>query len=110
MRPIIGGVKTQGIHGHNGVDLASSLNTPIMAAAAGKVIIAKQGGWNGGYGSYVVISHPNGMQTLYAHMNSVAASVGQSVSQGSVIGYMGNTGDSSGVHLHFEVRGGVNPF
>lgn len=110
MRPISGGRRTQGIHGHNGVDLASSLNTPIMAAAGGKVIIAKQGGWNGGYGSYVVISHPNGMQTLYAHMNSVAATVGQTVSQGTVIGYMGSTGDSSGIHLHFEVRGGVNPF
>jgi murein DD-endopeptidase MepM/ murein hydrolase activator NlpD len=110
MRPIKGGVKTQGIHGHNAVDLASSLNTPIMAAAAGKVIIAKQGGWNGGYGNYVVVSHPNGVQTLYAHMNNIAASVGESVSQGQVIGYMGSTGDSTGVHVHFEVRGAVNPF
>lgn len=110
MRPIIGGVKTQGIHGHNAVDLASKLNSPIMAAAAGTVIVAKQGGWNGGYGNYIVISHPNGMQTLYAHMNSLNAHVGESVAKGDVIGYMGSTGDSTGVHLHFEVRGGVNPF
>lgn len=110
MRPIVGGVRTQGIHGHNGIDLASSLNTAILAAATGKVIIAKQGGWNGGYGNYVVISHPNGMQTLYAHMNSTAVSVGQTVTQGSAVGYMGSTGHSSGIHLHFEVRGGVNPF
>ena len=110
MRPIVGGIKTQGIHGHNGVDLASKLNTPILAAAEGKVIIAKQGGWNGGYGNYVVISHPNGMQTLYGHMNSLNVSVGRTVSQGDIIGYMGSTGQSTGVHLHFEVRGGVNPF
>jgi LysM repeat protein len=104
------GKKSQGIHGHNGVDIASSLNTPIVAAAGGKVIIAKQGGWNGGYGSYVVISHANGMQTLYAHMSSLTVSVGQTVTQGNTIGYMGSTGQSSGVHLHFEVRGGANPF
>lgn len=109
-RPISGGVRTQGLHGHNGIDFAKSLNSPILAAAGGKVIIAKQGGWNGGYGSYVVISHPNGMQTLYAHMNSLAVTVGQTVSQGSTIGYMGSTGQSTGVHLHFEVRGGTNPF
>ncbi len=110
MRPIIGGVKTQGLHGHNGVDLASSLNTPILAAAAGTVIIAREGGWNGGYGSYVVVSHSNGTQTLYAHMNHTNVEQGQRVEQGQVLGYMGSTGDSSGVHLHFEVRGGINPF
>lgn len=109
-RPLNGGKKTQGVHGHNGVDIASSLGTPILAAAGGKVIIAKSGGWNGGYGNYVVISHSNGMQTLYAHLNSVTTSVGQNVSQGSQIGTMGSTGQSTGVHLHFEVRGGTNPF
>lgn len=109
-RPIKGGVRTQGIHGHNGVDLASKLGTPVMAAAGGKVIIAMQGGWNGGYGNYVVISHANGMQTLYAHLNSVSVSAGDTVSQGTVIGGMGTTGKSTGVHLHFEVRGGTNPF
>ena len=110
MRPIVGGIKTQGLHGHNAVDLASKLNTPILAAASGKVIVARQGGWNGGYGNYVVISHPNGIQTLYAHMNSLNVTVGQTLNQGDVIGYMGETGDATGVHLHFEVRGGVNPF
>ena len=110
IRPISGGKRTQGIHGHNAVDLAHSLNTPILASASGKVLIAKQGGWNGGYGSYVVISHPNGMQTLYAHLNSVSVAVGQNVSQGAVIGKMGSTGRSTGSHLHFEVRGGTNPF
>ncbi|MEN9649175.1 MAG: hypothetical protein RL094_142 [Candidatus Parcubacteria bacterium] len=110
IRPIVGGIKTQGIHGHNGVDLASALGTPIRAAAAGTVVISKFGGWNGGYGNYVVIQHSNGTQTLYGHMNSVAVSVGEKVDQGENIGTMGNTGKSTGVHLHFEVRGGKNPF
>jgi LysM repeat protein len=110
MRPIVGGVRTQGIHGHNAVDLASSYGTPILAAASGEVIVVKTGGWDGGYGNYAVIQHPNGMQTLYAHMSEVIVSVGQSVSKGQEIGKMGSTGDSTGVHLHFEVRGGKNPF
>jgi murein DD-endopeptidase MepM/ murein hydrolase activator NlpD len=107
---MVGGVKTQGIHGHNAVDLANKLNTPIVAAAAGTVIVAKQGGWNGGYGNYVVIDHHNGVQTLYAHMNSLNTTVGSDVTQGQVIGFMGETGDATGVHVHFEVRGAVNPF
>lgn len=109
-RPVIGGVRTQGLHGHNGIDMAASLGTPIHAAAAGTVIIAKAGGWNGGYGTYVVIQHSNGMQTLYGHMSALNVSAGEAVSKGEMIGKMGNTGDSTGVHLHFEVRGGVNPF
>lgn len=110
MRPVIGGVRTQGLHGHNGVDLGNAKNTPILAAASGQVIIAKSSGWNGGYGEYIVISHPNGMQTLYGHLNSLNVRQGQKVAKEDVIGYMGSTGDSSGVHLHFEVRGGTNPF
>lgn len=109
-RPVARGIRTQGIHGHNAVDIASSLGTPILAAASGKVIVVKTGGWDGGYGDYVVIQHPNGMQTLYAHMSAVLVSSGQSVSKGQQIGKMGSTGDSTGVHLHFEVRGGKNPF
>jgi len=110
-RPIDGGVRTQGIHGHNAVDLGSPVGTPIHAAAGGVVLISKNnGGWNGGYGNYVVISHPNGVQTLYAHMKSTTVSVGEHVAQGETIGYIGMTGDTSGPHVHFEVRGGVNPF
>lgn len=109
-RPINGGIKTQGLHGHNGIDLASYSGAPILAAADGEILIARGSGWNGGYGSYVVIKHPNGMQTLYGHLNSVAVSVGQHVAKGQTIGGMGNTGDSTGTHLHFEVRGGRNPF
>lgn len=109
MRPV-SLVKTQGIHGHNGVDFGGPIGSSIKAAASGTVTVAREGGYNGGYGSYVVISHSNGTQTLYAHMSSVAVSVGQSVSQGQYIGAVGNTGKSTGPHLHFEVRGARNPF
>jgi LysM repeat protein len=110
-RPIKGGVRTQGIHGHNGVDLASYFKAPIYAAAGGEVIISKANdAWNGGYGRYVVIKHPNGVQTLYSHLQEVFVMAGQSVSKGEQIGSMGNTGKSTGVHLHFEVRGAKNPF
>lgn len=110
MRPVVGGIKTQGIHGHNGVDLASSYGANILAAADGEVIIARSGGWNGGYGSYIVIRHSNGTQTLYAHLSAVLVSAGQSVGQGQIIGHMGSSGDSTGTHLHFEIRGARNPF
>ncbi len=109
-RPVIGGVRTQGIHGHNGVDLASSYGAPILAAADGQVVLSKSGAWNGGYGNYIVVKHNNGMQTLYAHLSQTLVSAGDFVSKGQTIGKMGSTGDSTGVHLHFEVRGGKNPF
>ncbi|MCC6290682.1 M23 family metallopeptidase [Candidatus Nomurabacteria bacterium] len=110
LRPIAGGVKTQGLHGYNGVDLASSAGTEILASASGKVLVAKSGGWNGGYGNYVVIGHPNGTQTLYSHLQNTIVFVGQQVVQGQVIGYMGATGKATGIHLHFEIRGAKNPF
>jgi LysM repeat protein len=110
VRPMKVGVKTQGIHGNNGIDIGASIGSEVYASAAGQVIVAKQGGYNGGYGSYVVIQHSNGVQTLYAHLSSVTASRGQSVSQGQLIGHSGNTGKSTGPHLHFEVRGASNPF
>lgn len=104
-------VRTQGIHGYNAVDLAAPKGTPIVAAAAGDVTVAREGGWNGGYGSYVVISHDNGSQTLYGHMSKVSVYDGQHVEQGEVIGYVGTTGDSTGPHVHFEIRNGIrNPF
>ena len=110
LRPIVGGRKTQGIHGNNGVDLAAPTGVPILASADGKVIVSRAGGYNGGYGTYVVISHANGTQTLYAHMSKDNVSVGQSVERGQVIGAVGSTGKSTGPHVHFEVRGAKNPF
>jgi LysM repeat protein len=113
MRPIIGGIKTQGIHGHNGVDLASSYGSSILAAADGTVIISRNSGWNGGYGSYIVIKHGNGTQTLYAHLSATLVEVGDNVHQGQLIGRMGHSGQvngKTGTHLHFEIRGAKNPF
>jgi LysM repeat protein len=110
LRPISGGRKSQGLHGHNGVDLASPVGTPVFASAEGRVIVSRQGGYNGGYGTYIVISHPNGTQTLYAHMSANKVSVGQQIAQGQTIGAVGLTGRTTGPHLHFEVRGAKNPF
>ena len=99
------------MHGHNAVDLAIAYGTPIHAAAAGTVIIAKSNGaYNGGYGNFVMISHGNGSETLYAHMSKTAVSVGQQVSQGQTIGYIGMTGMTTGPHTHFEIRNAQNPF
>ncbi|MAZ56321.1 hypothetical protein CL653_00825 [bacterium] len=103
-------VRTQGVHGYNAVDLAAKLGTPILAAAGGEVIISKISGWNSGYGQYIVVRHGDGTQTLYAHLSKNAVGVGEYVGAGEVVGYMGSTGKSTGVHLHFEVRGGRNPF
>lgn len=86
---------------HQGLDLAISVGTPVRAAAAGKVTKA---GSAGSYGLLVVIKHADGMETRYAHNNKIAVKVGQYVKQGEVICYSGNTGRSTGPHLHFEVR------
>ena len=110
LRPIAGGKRTQGIHGYNGVDLAAPIGTPILASADGQVIIARMGGWNGGYGNYIVVRHPNGTQTLYAHASAINVSAGDNVHQGDVIGAVGSTGKSTGPHVHFEIRGARNPF
>lgn len=110
LRPVTNGIKTQGIHGYNGVDLGSPVGTPVLASASGDVIISRASGWNGGYGSYIVIRHDNGTQTLYAHLSRTIVGAGEHVVQGQIIGYVGNTGRSTGPHLHFEIRGAKNPF
>ena len=75
--------------------------TPLRAAASGRVAIA---GWVGGYGNYICIQHSGSLSTCYGHQSRIGVSVGQSVSQGQVIGYSGSTGHCTGPHLHFEVR------
>jgi len=110
MRPIKGGVKTQGLHGYNSVDLADTHGTPIYASAEGVVIASVTGGWHGGYGNYIIISHPNGTQTLYAHLSKNLVGRGQSVKQGQMIANIGMTGRTTGPHVHFEIRGAKNPF
>lgn len=89
-------------HTHTGLDIAAPKGTPIKAAAAGTVTYA--GNANDGYGNYVVISHGNGVQTMYAHCSALLVSKGQQVSQGEVIAKVGSTGNSTGNHLHLEVR------
>ncbi len=97
------------IHGRNGVDIANSCGTPIYAAADGSVTQAKSSGWNGGFGKFVKILHPNGTETLYAHLSRLTASGGEYVAKGQQIGAIGSTGNSTGCHLHFEVHGAKNP-
>jgi murein DD-endopeptidase MepM/ murein hydrolase activator NlpD len=86
---------------HAGIDIGVPEGTPIHAAAAGTVVLAA---WTGGYGNYTCIDHGGGLATCYAHQSAYAVSTGAHVSQGQVIGYVGNTGHSFGPHLHFEVR------
>lgn len=106
--PVPGYRKSQGIHDNNAVDLAIAKGTPILASAAGRVTLARKG-YNGGFGNLVVISHPNGTETLYAHMSKLGTITGSEVYQGQVIGFVGSTGRSTGPHLHFEVHGARNP-
>ncbi|MFA5751280.1 MAG: peptidoglycan DD-metalloendopeptidase family protein [Candidatus Paceibacterota bacterium] len=114
INPVPGSIRTQGLHGKNAVDLAEKIGTPIKASAEGTVLVARMG-WNGGYGGLIIIQHPNGTKTLYSHLSSVGVSNGQKVTQGEIIGKMGNTGHvrpspgGTGSHLHFEVHGAKNP-
>lgn len=86
---------------HMGIDIPAAKNTPIYASNGGKVITAK---FHYSYGNYVVIDHGGGKSTLYAHANSLNVKQGDTVKQGDVIAYVGNTGNSFGCHVHFEVR------
>ena len=89
-----------GNSGHRGTDIPAPEGTPILAAHSGTVIIS---GWNNSYGNQVLLDNGAGLSTRYAHMTQTAVTAGESVTAGQVIGYVGNTGDSTGFHLHFEV-------
>ncbi len=107
----ISGRLSQGIHDVNAVDIAAPVGTTIHAAADGTVIVAMDNdSYNGGYGNYMVISHPNGTQTLYAHLSKVTVALGEMVKQGEPVALSGATGKVTGAHLHFEVRGATNPW
>lgn len=117
MHPLNGGGTISSTYGsrwgsfHYGLDFAASAGTPIYAAASGKVIYS--GYNNGGYGKLIIIDHGNGYQTYYAHCSSLYVNVGDYVSQGQNIAGVGTTGNSTGNHLHFEVRidgTPVNPY
>ena len=107
IRPIVGGRRSQGLHGRNAVDFAAPTGTPILASAAGTVVFS---GRNGGYGNLIVIEHNNGTQTAYAHNSKNLVKQGDVVEQGDIIGRVGSTGKSTGPHVHFEIRGAKNPF
>lgn len=90
---------------HTGLDIAAPTGTAIKAAASGKVTYSGwKGGYNGGYGYLVVISHGNGVETYYGHCSKLYVSVGDEVSQGDKIAAVGSTGNSTGPHMHLEVR------
>ena len=93
---------THKLKGHSGMDLAVPTGTPIRAALPGTVTASKYNA--GGYGYYVMIDHGNGLSTLYGHCSKLLARVGQAVEAGDIIALSGNTGRSTGPHLHFEVR------
>ena len=97
------------IHGRNGVDIANSCGTPIYASAGGTAATVDGVGWNGGFGKFVKLVHPNGTETIYAHASKLLIGGGESVQKGQQIALMGTTGRSTGCHLHFEVHGARNP-
>ena len=91
---------------HEGVDMAGPVGTPIYSTADGVVV---QAGWSSGYGRLIKIQHEFGIETRYAHLNAIRVEVGQRVSRGERIGDMGNSGRSTGSHLHYEIRVGGEP-
>lgn len=101
------GINWGQIHLKNAVDIANRCNTTIIASAEGLVL---ETGHMNGYGNYIKIQHPNNTKTLYAHLEKIIVDKGDFVDRGEIIGAMGNTGRSTGCHLHFEIRGAVNPF
>lgn len=101
------------LHIYNAVDIANACGTPIYSAAEGLVVESAKSGWNFGYGNYILIEHPNGAKTRYAHIEKNLVSVGDYVAKGDEIALIGNTGQThgpTGCHLHFEIYGARNPF
>lgn len=117
INPTPTGRKTQGLHGpgNRGIDIGAPTGTAIFASAPGIVTAVKTGckvgqkRCGGGYGNMAIVQHPNGTKTLYGHMSKLGTKIGSQVSRGEVIGYVGNTGRSTGPHLHFEVFNAKNP-
>ncbi|MBU0999232.1 peptidoglycan DD-metalloendopeptidase family protein [Patescibacteria group bacterium] len=114
VNPVPGYRKSQGIHDKNAIDMAIPKGSPVHAAASGTVTLARLA-YNGGFGGLVIISHPNGTETLYAHLSKLSVHTGESVSQNQVVGSSGGVpgtpyaGRTTGAHLHFEVHGAQNP-
>lgn len=97
------------LHGNNAIDIANRCGTTVSASAEG-LVTSVNFGWDSGFGNNIKIQHPNGTETLYAHLSQIDVKEGQYVSSGDEIGLMGDTGYSTGCHLHFEVHDARNPF
>lgn len=98
--PVLGIVRP-----HQGIDFGNDSDNTIVASARGKVRIADNAG-KSGFGKYIIITHPNGQETVYAHLSSLTVGVGKTIAQGQKIGMKGTTGNSTGIHLHFEISKG----
>jgi len=106
------------IHSENAVDIANYCGAPVFSVYQGEVVADDHYGagteeWNGGYGHFILLEHPGGLKTRYAHLGAITVKERDSVRQGDLIGYVGATGNvhgATGCHLHFEVLGGENPF
>jgi LysM repeat protein len=110
LHPSPGSIVTQTTHGQaRAVDFGAPVGTAVLASDGG-VITKASTGYNGGFGTVIEIDHQDGTWSRYAHLSSLQIASGQTVSAGEVIGYVGNTGRSSGPHLHFEIHGSTNPF
>jgi murein DD-endopeptidase MepM/ murein hydrolase activator NlpD len=101
--PTSGSINQRYWGGHPAIDVGAWTGAPVKAADGGYIAVA-MGGWNGGYGNHVIIDHGNGFATLYAHLNSIFVRPGENVARGQQVGSVGNTGNSTGPHLHFEIR------
>lgn len=107
------GINWGTLHSRNAIDIAGRCGAPLYAASAGQVQEVRAADWNGGYGNYVDVHHGDGIVTRYAHTGKIIVVEGQMVAPGEMIAVMGNTGESTGCHVHFEVRGETgarNPF
>lgn len=102
VRPMSAQYKSRGVSwGHTGADLVGSIGTPVVSTSGG-VVEQAASGWNGGYGNEVVVNHGGGIKSRYAHLSAISVSPGQSVGAGQLVGLSGNSGRSTGPHLHFE--------
>ena len=91
------------------MDFGAPVGSSVIAADGGVVTLAKTG-YNGGYGHYIIIDHQDGTETLYSHFSDMLVSVGDTVTTGQLLGYVGMTGRTTGPNIHFEIRGASNPF
>lgn len=104
------GINWGKLHPKNAVDIAASCGTPVYAAESGLVINLAKNGWNSGYGKYIELEHLSGIKTLYAHLSLINIKLGDYINRGGKIGEVGDSGESTGCHLHFEIKGLKNPF